>query len=61
MTCTVYTIDSYTIAHLAAWVDSAVWEDEAEDFTRWALEQIEDDPTLADYGWPSLYRAYQAR
>lgn len=52
-------LDAFTIRHLAAYVAEAVHENDRDAFSAWALETLNDDPTLADLGWPSLYRTWQ--
>jgi hypothetical protein len=54
-------IDRFTLRHLGAYIAEYVWADEQDAFAAWALIQLADDPTLADYGWPSLYKAFQKR
>ena len=51
-------MDTFTLDHLADWCQENAWDDEALKFESWAIEQVNNDPTLADYGWPSLYRSF---
>lgn len=54
-------VDAFTLRHLDEYVDATLWADEADAFTVWARAALADDPTLADMGWPSLYRAWMYR
>jgi hypothetical protein len=52
-------MDQFTFDHLVAWMDSAVRDEYRSAFLAWVVDQVEDDPTLADLGWPALYRVWE--
>jgi hypothetical protein len=52
-------MDDFTIQHLQAYVDESVYDDDREGFITYAIRALTDDPALANYGWPSLYRTYR--
>ena len=51
-------VEAYTLRHLDEYVDRVIWNDEADAFTVWAREQLREDPTLAELGWPMLYQTW---
>ena len=51
-------VDAFTVRHLSEYAAVCCWPGEADAFTAWALDQLAEDPTLADMGWPALYRAW---
>ena len=51
-------VDAFVLRHLDEYVDSVLYNDEADAFTVWARAVLRDDPTLADIGWPHLYQSW---
>jgi len=51
-------MDDFTLKHLQTYVDECIFDHDREPFLAWALAQLAEDPGLADYGWPSLYRTW---
>ena len=51
-------MDDFTLRHLQAYIDNAVFDDDREDFTTYALATLADDPGLAEYGWSSMYHTW---
>jgi hypothetical protein len=51
-------MDDFTRRHLQHYADQIVWEDERSAFIAYVERSLKDDPTLADMGWPSMYRAF---
>lgn len=51
-------MDEWTRNHLNEWTDQIAWEDERVAFVSYVERSAEDDPTITDIGWPSLYSAF---
>jgi len=53
-------MDDRTREHLNAWIErGGCWPDEAGSFREWVADQLDDDPTLADLGWPNLLASWR--
>jgi hypothetical protein len=52
-------VDIFTREHLETWARIVVCEDERDEFIGWTIDQIEEDETLLELGWPSLFRSFQ--
>lgn len=51
-------MDDFTWSHLLTWTDDVVYDDQRDAWLDWVSTTLADDPTLADLGWPSLYRSW---
>ena len=51
-------IDEFTLQHLDRWIETEVHPGEKASFRVWALEELETDSGISNYGWRSLYRRY---
>lgn len=52
-------MDDFTFNHLHEWATDHVYDHELFDFMGYANTAINDDPTLVDVGWPSIYRTFR--
>lgn len=53
------TVDNYTIKHLHQYAEHICFDDEREGFISYTIAALEDDPGLADMGWPGMLKMYR--
>lgn len=51
-------MDEFTKNSLSEWVTINVYPEDSQPFIDWAIQQTEDDPTIVNIGWPSLFHTF---
>ena len=52
-------MDTFTRNHLQQYADYTAFDDEREGFVAYVVDALEDDPSLAEMGWPAMLRNYR--
>ena len=54
-------MDDFTRQHLATYAEHICYDDEREGFIAYVEQALDDDPRLADMGWPGMLKSYRRK